>query len=223
MLSFKTGIELLNSIDVKYYPPILDRLFRSLRDRAADDANTAAASNALFSPAEAAQLSTVLSMPAASLSTCLSLLLYICETALYHSLSPSRLQSALSSPAITPALSSPLLSLLSTHYAQHRDALLLRLSQQSFGSPLLISDFSWRLHVGVEGDPSRHKQARVIAAISMKTAAAAAASTASPPSPSSSPAADDVLLLEMGRAELESLYESLETIQHQLDALTEKQ
>ena len=168
----------------------------------------------LFSAAEETQLCSVLSLSPSSLSLLLSFLLYLFETALYHSLTVARLQSLLAPLPLNPTLP----SLLTSHYGQHRDPLLSSLLHSSFGAPLVLDSFQWRVHVQLDG-PQR-KDVKVIAAVTSTQGGGQGGKVGVG---GKEAAQGQPLVMALGKAELEALYENLETIQQQLDALTEKQ
>ena len=217
-VSFTAGVALLNGVDDKYLPPLLQRVLKSLKDR----------SSSLFTDAEEQQLCTVLTLPLPSLHSLLSLLQYIYETALYHSLSAARLAAVLPD-TIAPSHS----ALLVAAYGGVRDEMLVALLADVGDGPA-VADIGWRMHVrladtaGVAdgaavqrggGGVEVGKEVKTIWRIGIKDRHAQDGGTVD-----GDIAGDgDGVVFELGKAELEALYDNLETMQRQLDALTEKQ
>ena len=212
-LSFTAGVALLNGVDEKYLSPILQRVLKSLKDRS---------NSALFSEAEEEQLCSVLALPAPSLHTLLSLLQYVYETALYHSLSAPRLAAVL-----PDSIAASYSAMLVAAYGGVRDEMLSALLADVGDGPA-VGDIGWRMHVRLAdtATPAEQtsrattgKEVKTIWRIGIKDRQLGGSATAD-----GSLAGDgDSVVFELGKAELEALYDNLETIQRQLDALTEKQ
>ena len=212
-VSFAAGVSLLNGVDEKYLSPVLQRVLKSLKER----------SNSLFSDAEEEQLCSVLGLAASSLHSLLSLLQFVYETALYHSLSAVRLASVL-----PDTIAASHAALLVAAYGSARDEILTALLADVGDGPA-VADIGWRMHVrladtaaaaGRSRGPMHGKEVKTIWRIGIEDRQLSGGATADGSAPQS---AADSVVFELGKAELEALYDNLETIQKQLDALTEKQ
>jgi len=199
--NFTKGISLLNSIDASYYPPILERLLKGMKEKASSSSTSSTAPTSLFTESEQSQLSSLLSLSPTQLITFLSLLLYIFEQAAYHSLSVNKLTAELSSTALNGSLT----PLFTQVWSIHRDSLLTLLSSQSFGAPAVFDDLNWRLQVSMGT-----KQVKTILSLGIKH------------SNRNGGDEKETITMELNQQQLTALYENIETIQKQLDALTEK-
>ena len=205
-VSFTAGVALLNGVDGKYLSPILQRVLKSLKDR----------SNSLFSDAEEEQLCSVLALPPPALHSLLSLLQYVYETALYHSLSAVRLGAVL-----PDSIEASHAELLVAAYGGVRDEMLSALLADVGDGPA-VGDIGWRMHVRLADTTAAAerggKEVKTIWRIGIKDRQLSGGATTE-----DSIAGDgDSVVFELGKAELEALYDNLETMQKQLDALTEK-
>ena len=216
-LSFTAGVALLNGVDEKYLSPILQRVLKSLKDRSNH-------SPLLFSDAEEEQLCSVLTLPPASLHSLLSFLQYVYETALYHSLSAARLGAVL--PDTVAAAHA---ELLVAAYGAVRDEMLSALLADVGDGPA-VGDIGWRMHVRLADTASVEaaeaagggKDVKTIWRIGIKDRQLGGGAVTAAEGGSIVGDGDSVVF-ELNKAELEALYENLETMQRQLDALTEKQ
>ena len=213
--SFTAEVALLNGVDEKYLSPILQRVLKSLKDHSAS----------LFSDAEEAQLCSLLSLPTASLHSLLSLLQYLFETALYHSLSAAKLLAAL-----PDTIAASHAELLVAAYGAVRDEMLVALLADVGDGPS-VGDIGWRMHVRLADTApataaaadAGGRDVRTIWRIGIKDGHLANDEVVGAAADGGAAGEDDSVVFELGKADLEALYDNLETMQRQLDALTEKQ
>ena len=215
VVSFTAGVALLNGVDDKYLSPILQRVLKSLTDRS---------SNELFTDTEQQQLCSLLSLPPPSLHTLLSLLQYVYETALYHSLSAVRLAATLPDTIATSHS-----TLVVAAYGAVRDDMLAALLADVSDGPA-VGDIGWRMHVRLADTSAAAaasevsgKEVKTIWRLGIKDGQSTTGSGSGSVSGSSMAVDGDSVVFELGKAELEALYDNLETMQKQLDALTAKQ
>eukprot|EP01083_Nonionella_stella_P039063 106229_1 len=193
---FLTAIKLINDMNADGLPKILARIF----DRLLEDRQT------LFSESEELDLTNIFSIELSQLKMISDALTYIFETAVYHTVDPENLKSALEKLG----LGTDHIQVLVKSWTENGPNLVSSLKKKSFGAPNVLEDVSWRMHAEMSNSKECEKsEIRSIFSLKLSTPATARDSAKS-----------ENLIVDLSKNDVERLYNDLEVIQKQLDSLS---
>jgi len=171
--------------------------------------------SSIFTPDEMSQLCTVLSLSSSEAHLLLEALSYILESSAYNLLSADKLNHELSSSLGMGENASRVVSHI---WGEQRDALLSNMRERSFGTPLILDSVHYRTGLTLATESSsKRKDIHAVLSLGLRREGEPQATDkdalAATPAP---------ICVELNTEGLQGLYETLEKIQGQLDALTDK-
>lgn len=193
---FKDAIALFNTLDVKLLMKVMTRVVAQLGSGGV---------GAVFNAEEEEQLQEHLDISAAQLQTVLGGTAYVFEQAAYHAASAARLHHHLHE---THELDTAPAMAFGRVWTKASPAMLTRLQQHTLGAPAVLRDVDWRLQLTMSHQ--RLDRTKDINAVFDFVLGDASANSAH----------DECISVEATQTQVEALYESMERIQQQLDALT---
>lgn len=220
---FRESVAFLNKLEAKRLPVIFSRCIAHLRE----------STTSVFSNSELNELLNVLSNTFSSLNDLtqfIDALNYIAETAAYYQLNVEKFKAQL---ALVEVLEDKIIALAHV-WAQEREGYISVLRERAFGTPLVLNSIGTESHVTLSTDSrSRKKDVTTVVHLGLIDQSIVTASKVAAEKPKSEEDEDEkkdidishakkLVSVELPPAELKKLYDSLELIQKQIDALTEK-
>mmetsp|Transcript_17604 Transcript_17604/g.42968 ORF Transcript_17604/g.42968 Transcript_17604/m.42968 type:complete len:211 (-) Transcript_17604:161-793(-) len=199
----KEAVALTNKLDQKRFPKVLGRVIQKQGDQ----------SGKIFTEEEEEQLSSILGLEKSELDKVLSLSKYVFEQAAYNNASGSNLLENLQKAGMSqePA------EAYSRVWHEQRRVLVKKLQQFTLGAPKVLVDTDWRFNLKMSSQ-AFEKEKELKSVVRFSLGDATLLTPGSEDEESKKNGVEDICL-ELGKDGLVDLYNKLETIQTQIDAL----
>lgn len=195
---FNEALKIIEKVPAKRLGLLVSRILSSFAQNGEGD---------IFTEQEQQQLLNMLGFSEEELQTMLDVSLYILELAAYHRMSGGKLASSLQQAGMPEA---PAQS-FGQVWNEGRQPLLDRLRKHTLGAPQILESVSWRLQLTMaQQGIAQRKDINTLLNLRLHN----------PDLPEGEPGALENLVLELDLEQLQSMFQSMERVQEQLDQLS---